>query len=79
MIVGEHIEHRFAGTITIDGKPYRMMTLMKEYLQPNFQPREYSYDVAKIDVLDDTPNTSTGAGRAVEGPYPLAKLLNNRQ
>ena len=35
-----------------------------------------AYDVAKIDVLDDTPNTSTGAGRAVEGPYPLAKLLN---
>ena len=40
---------------------------------------EFSYDVAKIDVLDDTPNTSTGAGRAVEGPYPLVKLLNNRQ
>ena len=60
-----------------DGKPYRVMTLMKEYAQPDMNLREYAYDFAKIEVLDDMPNTSNGAGKADKGLYPLAKLLKD--
>lgn len=69
--------HRFIGVVNVDGTPYRVMTLMKEFKQKELQPKEYAYDVEKIEVLDDMPNTSNGAGKAISGPYPLANLLKD--
>jgi len=69
--------HRFIGVINVDGTPYSVMTLMKEFKQKELQPKEYAYDVEKIEVLDDMPNTSNGVGKAISGPYPLANLLKD--
>ena len=67
--------HRFVGGIIVEGKVCRVQTVMKEYLQANMSAREYAYDVAKIEVLDDMPNTSNGVAEATEGLQPLANII----
>jgi hypothetical protein len=70
--------HRFYGVARIDGKDYRVMTLMKEENCTDRRNGIHSYEVQKIEVLDEeTPNTSNGVGTLnseLEG-YPLAKVL----
>lgn len=72
--------HRFYGVARIDGKDYRVMTLMKEENRNDRGNGIHSYEVQKIEVLDEeTPNTSNGAGTPnseLEG-YPLAKLIKD--
>ena len=72
--------HRFYGTVIIDGKPYRVMTLMREEKNPIVGNGIHAYEVQKIEVLDEeTPNTSNGVGTLnseLEG-YPLAKLIKD--
>lgn len=72
--------HRFYGVANIDGVDYRVMTLMKEENKAKRGNGIHSYEVQKIEVLDEeTPNTSNGVGTLnseLEG-YPLAKLLQN--
>ena len=72
--------HRFYGVANIDGVDYRVMTLMKEENKYNRGNGIHSYDVQKIEVLDEeSPNTSNGVGTLnseLEG-YPSAKLLND--
>ena len=73
--------HRFYGTVIIDGKPYRVMTLMREEKNPIVGNGIHAYEVQKIEVLDETPNTPNGVGShpqsEIGSSYPLAKLLNN--
>ena len=73
--------HVFMGAIMIDGKTYRVKTTMFEYKQNKVLPREYAYDVSKVEVLDEeSPNTSsdlTDVNEHVNERLPLAKLLNN--
>ena len=76
------LRHRFYGTVIIDGKPYRVMTLMREEKNPIVGNGIHAYEVQKIEVLDEeTPNTSNGVGShpqsEIGSSYPLAKLLQN--
>lgn len=72
--------HRFYGVANIDGVDYRVMTLMKEENKAKRGNGIHSYEVQKIEVLDEeTPNTSNGVGTLnseFEG-YPLAKLIKD--
>lgn len=72
--------HRFYGAVIIDGKPYRVMTLMREEKNPVVGNGIHAYEVQKIGVLDEeTPNTPNGVGShpqpKVGSSYPLANLL----
>ena len=50
--------HRFYGAVAIDGKPYRMMTLMREEKCSDcMRNGVHAYEVQKIEVLDENPNT----------------------
>ena len=44
----------------IDGKPYRVMTLMREEKNPIVGNGIHAYEIQKIEVLDETPNTPNG-------------------
>lgn len=70
--------HRFYGAVRIDGKCYRVMTLMREDRRTEKNNGIHTYEVQKIEVLnDESPSTPNG----VETPQsnidglPLAKLL----
>ena len=70
--------HRFYGIAVIDGVPCRVMTLMREDGRTETSNGIHSYEVQKIEVLDnELPSTSNGVGKPIsELPaYPLAKLL----
>lgn len=72
--------HRFYGVARIDGKDYRVMTLMREDSRVNEGNGIHSYEVLKIEVLDDqSPNTSNGVGtpNSELEAYPLAKIIQN--
>ncbi len=72
--------HRFYGTVIIDGKPYRVMTLMREEKNPIVGNGIHAYEVQKIEVLDEeTPNTSNGVGTPAikREAYPLAKVIKD--
>lgn len=76
----ESLMHRFYGAITVDGKPYYVMTLMKEDRNPKEGNGVHVYEVQKIEVLnDDSSSTSNGVNRtnSVSSPYPLAKILKD--
>ena len=72
--------HRFYGVVEIDGKPYRVMTLMREDKTPQNKDGLYAYEVQKIEVLnDETPSTANGVDstKPESLTYPLAKILQN--
>lgn len=54
--------HRFYGAVTIDGKQYRVITLMREDSNVNEGNGIHSYEVQTIEVLNnELPSTSNGA------------------
>ena len=72
--------HRFYGAVVIDGVPCRVMTLMREEKSAATDNGIHSYEVQKIEVLDnELPSTSNGVGSQnqlrLDSSYPLAKLL----
>ncbi len=72
--------HRFYGAVVIDGVPCRVMTLMREEKSATTDNGIHSYEVQKIEVLDnELPSTSNGVGSQnqlrLDSSYPLAKLL----
>lgn len=72
--------HRFYGAVVIDGVPYRVMTLMREEKSAATDNGIHSYEVQKIEVLDnELPSTPNGVGSQnqlrLDSSYPLAKLL----
>lgn len=72
--------HRFYGTVVIDGVPCRVMTLMREEKSAATDNGIHSYEVQKIEVLDnELPSTPNGVGSQnqlrLDSSYPLAKLL----
>ena len=72
--------HRFYGVARIDGADYRVMTLMREEENADKGNGIHSYEVQKIEVLDEqSPNTPNGVGTPnseLEG-YPLANILKD--
>ena len=53
--------HRFYGAVTIDGKQYRVMTLMRENQNSEENNGIHSYKVQTIEVLNnELPSTSNG-------------------
>lgn len=74
------IMHRFYGVAIIDGTPYRVMTLMREEKSSATSNGIHSYEVQKIEVLDnELPSTSNGVGsqNQIGSSYPLANLLKD--
>ncbi len=72
------IVHKFVGVIENEGKRYRVITTMFEYSQTEKSIREYAYDVANVEVLnEESLSTSSGATRATKGLWSVTKLLNN--
>ena len=72
------IMHRFYGVAVIDGTLCRVMTLMREDGRSEEANGVHSYEVQKIEVLDnESPSTSNGVGTQMKdlSAYPLAKLL----
>ena len=72
--------HRFYGVAVVDGIPYRVMTLMREEKSSATSNGIHSYEVQKIEVLDnELPSTSNGVGsqNQIGLSYPLAKLLKD--
>ena len=74
------IMHRFYGVAIIDDVPCRIMTLMREEKSSATSNGIHSYEVQKIEVLDNKlPSTSNGVGSQNQfktgSSYPLAKLL----
>lgn len=72
--------HRFYGAVVIDGVPCRVMTLMREEKSAATDNGIHSYEVQKIEVLDnELPSTPNGEGSQnqlrLDSSYPLAKLL----
>ena len=73
------IMHRFYGLAIIDGIPCRIMTLLREDIRSEESNGIHSYEVQKIEVLDnELPSTSNGVGTQINdlSAYPLAKLIN---
>ena len=72
--------HRFYGVARNDGKDYRVMTLMKEENRQGESNGIHSYEVQKIEMLDEeTPNTPNGVGtpNSELEAYPLAKVIKD--
>ena len=78
---GSALMHRFYGAIAIDGKPYRVMTLMREEKRSDgMRNGVHAYEVQKIEVLDETPNTPNGTdglNSELEASSAVAKLLKD--
>jgi hypothetical protein len=70
--------HRFAGAVRIDGRIYRVKTTMKEYQSNDIPNGHYTYEVTKIEVLNEIPpNTSNGRSNVSDVFVSGAKLLQN--
>lgn len=79
-INGGALMHRFYGASVIDGKPYRVMTLMREDSRTSRSNGVHAYEVQKIEVLDKMPNTSNGTdglNSELEASSAVSKLLQN--
>ena len=78
---GGALMHRFYGAVAIDGKLYRVMTLMREEKRSDgMRNGVHAYEVQKIEVLDKTPNTPNGTdglNSELEASSAVAKLLQN--
>ncbi|MDO4190300.1 MAG: hypothetical protein Q4D14_01255 [Bacteroidales bacterium] len=69
--------HRFVGAISIDGIVYKVKTTMKEY--KDGMNGHYTYEVTKVEVLDDTPNTPHGRSNVSDVFVSAAKLLKDTE
>ena len=59
--------HRFYGVMKIDDDYYKVMTLMREDINPKFGNGVHAYEVQEIEVSDElTPNTSNGMPRNIQ-------------
>lgn len=81
--------HRMFGAINFDGKVYRVKTTMKEYKQSDKPNVPYTYEVTKIELIEDyttdasssplnrSTNSITGANllKGVEKSYDKGKFL----
>lgn len=57
--------HRLYGAISADGKLFRVKTTVKEYRDTNRDNKAYSYEVTKIELIDDS---SDGAKKGSSRP-----------
>ncbi len=67
--------HRFAGAVRIGNDIYRVKITMKEYEKPEIENGHYTYEVIKIEVMDEQPNTSDGRSNVSDVFVSGAKLL----
>ena len=71
------IMHRFAAAVRIGDEIYRVKTTMKEYENPQKANGHYTYEVTKIEVLDEQSNTPNGRSNVSDVFVSGVKLLNN--
>ena len=69
--------HRFAAAVRIGDEIYRVKTTMKEYENPQKANGHYTYEVTKIEVLDEQSNTPNGRSNVSDVFVSGVKLLNN--
>lgn len=69
--------HRFAAAVRIGDEIYRVKTTMKEYENPQKANGHYTYEVTKIEVLNEQPNTPNGRSNVSDVFVSGVKLLNN--
>ncbi len=55
--------HRLYGAVEIDGKLYRVKTTLKEVLDKNTPAKPYSYEVTKIELLNDSMGNTEGTAQ----------------
>lgn len=72
--------HRFYGAIELEYKLYRTKITILEYKQPDFKNKSYSFEVTKIELLDESNNSILDLKVAVQNvtsQLSVAKLLQN--
>ena len=71
------IVHRFVSAVRIGDEIFRVKTTMKEYDNPQIANGHYTYEVTKIEVLDEQSNTSNGRSNVSNVFVSGAKLLKD--
>ena len=72
--------HRFYGAIELEDKLYRTKITILEYKQSDFKDKSYSFEVTKIELLDESNNSILDLKVAVPNvtsQLSVAKLLQN--
>ncbi|MDR1542839.1 MAG: hypothetical protein LBS50_00215, partial [Prevotellaceae bacterium] len=70
--------HRLFGAVELDGKIYRVKTTVKYFTDKSNENKVHSYEVIKIELLDETDNsTERNPDSQTVSPIAAAKLLQN--
>lgn len=69
--------HRFYVAVNIDGEWYRVKTTIKEYQDPHAHNKPHDYEVTKIELIDDLPNSSWPLNSDISHSLAATKLLEN--
>ncbi|MDR1584004.1 MAG: hypothetical protein LBS55_12260, partial [Prevotellaceae bacterium] len=70
--------HRLFGAVELDGKIYRVKTTVKYFTDKSNENNVHSYEVIKIELLDETDNsTERNPDSQTVSPIAAAKLLQN--
>ena len=72
--------HRFYGAINLDGEHFRIKVTIQEYKQTNVLNKPYSFEVIRIELLDESNSSIPGikvADSIETDQLSVAKLLQN--
>ena len=72
--------HRFYGAINLDGEHFRIKVTIQEYKQTNVLNKPYSFEVIRIELLDESNSSIPGikvADSTETDQLSVAKLLQN--
>lgn len=73
--------HRFYGSVSIDGKVYRVKTTIKEYSDASHGAKAYNYEVTKIELIDapftGVDDSSNQMAMTTTNSISVAKLLKD--
>jgi hypothetical protein len=72
--------HRFYGAINLDGENFRIKVTIQEYKQTNVLNKPYSFEVIRIELLDESNSSIPGikvADSIETDQLSVAKLLQN--
>jgi hypothetical protein len=70
--------HRLYGAMLFEGKLYRVKTTVKYFTDSSASSKAHSYEAIKIELPDDTSNSSERNQDSLPvSPIPAAKLLKN--
>ena len=73
--------HRFYGSVSINGKVYRVKTTIKEYSDASHEAKAYNYEVTKIELIDapftGVDDSSNQMAMTTTNSISVAKLLKD--